>query len=63
MSIARTAVLSILVACWIAGLFNQFHSWNTTAAYLIISMLIVAVVVARRQYALQYAKNRRSHRQ
>ena len=39
MSTARTAVLSILVACWIVGLFNQFHAWNTTAAYLIISML------------------------
>lgn len=63
MSTARTAVLSILVACWIVGLFNQFHAWNTTAAYLIISMLIVAVVVARRQYAPQYAKNRRSQRQ
>jgi len=62
MSIARTAVLSILVACWIVGLFNQFHAWNTTAAYLIISMLIVAVVVARRQYALQYAKSRNSRR-
>jgi hypothetical protein len=62
MSIARTAVLSILVACWIVGLFNQFHAWNTTAAYLIISMLIVAVVVAGRQYAPQYAKNRNSRR-
>jgi hypothetical protein len=62
MSIARTAVLSILVACWIVGLFNQFHAWNTTAAYLVISMLIVAVVAAKRQYTLQYAKNRKSRR-
>ena len=62
MSMSKTALLSILVACWIAGLFNQFHAWETTAAYLVLSMLIVAVVAARRQYQLAYARDRNSRR-
>lgn len=62
MSMSKTALLSILVACWIAGLFNQFHAWETTLAYLVLSMLIVAVVVAGRQYQLAYAKSRNSRR-
>jgi hypothetical protein len=62
MSISKTALLSILVACWIVGLLNQFHSWDTILRYLVLSMLIVAIVAAKRQYALQYAKNRNSRR-
>lgn len=62
MSTSKTALLSILVACWIVGLVNQFHAWDSTLRYLILSLLIVAVVAARRQYQLQYAKNRNSRR-
>lgn len=62
MSMSKTALLSILVACWIVGLFNQFHAWQTTLSYLILSMLITAVVAAKRQYSLRYAKNRISRR-
>jgi hypothetical protein len=62
MSISKTAFLSILVACWIVGLFNQIHAWDTTVLYLVLSMLIVAIVAAKRQYQLAYAKNRTSRR-
>ena len=58
MSVCKTALLSILAACWIVGLLNQFHSWDTVLRYLVLSMLIVAIVAAKRQYSLQYAKNR-----
>jgi hypothetical protein len=62
MSMSKTALLSILVACWIVGLVNQFHSWNATLFYLVLSMLIVAVVAAERHYRMAYAKNRTSRR-
>jgi hypothetical protein len=62
MSNSKTALLSILVACWIVGLVNQFHAWDSTLRYLILSLLIVTVVAAKRQYELQYAKNRSSRR-
>lgn len=62
MSTSKTALLSILVACWIAGLVNQFHAWDSTLRYLILSLLIVLIVAAKRQYELQYAKNRNSRR-
>jgi uncharacterized membrane protein len=58
MSTSKTALLSILIACWIAGLVNQFHAWQSTLIYLILSLLIVMIVAAKRQYELQYAKNR-----
>jgi hypothetical protein len=62
MSTSKSALLSILVACWIVGLINQFHAWDTTLLYLILSLVIVAGAVARRQYQMQYAKNRISRR-
>jgi hypothetical protein len=58
MSTAKTALLSLLLACWLAGLVNQFHSLSSTLLYLVLSLLIVAVVAAKRQYSMQYAKNR-----
>ena len=58
MSTSKTALVSLLAACWIAGLFSQLHAWNTTLMYLVLSSLIVAVVAAKRQYSLQYAKSR-----
>ena len=35
MSMSKTALLSLLIACWIVGLLNQFHGWETTLRYLI----------------------------
>jgi hypothetical protein len=58
MSTSKTALLSLLVACWIAGLLSQFHAWDSTLRYLILSMMIVAIVAAKRQYQMAYAKNR-----
>lgn len=58
MSTAKTAFLSLLIACWIAGLVNQFHSLNSTLLYLVLSLLIVAAVATTRRYSLQYAKKR-----
>ena len=62
MWMSKNALLSILVACWIVGLLNRFHSWDTTLHYLVLSMLIVAIMAAKRQYSLRYAKNRISRR-
>jgi hypothetical protein len=62
MSLPKTALLSILVACWIVGLFNQFHEWGAVARYLVLSLLIVAIVAAKRQYQMAYAKSRTDRR-
>lgn len=62
MSLPKSALLSILVACWIVGLLNQFHDLGMTAGYIVLSLLIVAIVAAKRQYQLAYAKNRKDRR-
>ena len=62
MSLPKTALLSILVACWIVGLLNQFHDLSSTLRYLILSLLIVAAVAAKRQYQMAYAKSRNGRR-
>jgi hypothetical protein len=59
MSTSKTALLSILVACWLAGLLSQLPAWDLTLRYLIISLLIAAVAVARRQYQTAYARARK----
>ena len=59
MSISKTALLSLLVACWIVGLLNQFHDWSTTLSYLVLSLLLVAIVAAKRHYRMAYAKIRK----
>jgi hypothetical protein len=48
MSMSKTALLSLLVACWIVGLVNQFHAWDMTLRYLVLSLLLVAIVAANR---------------
>jgi hypothetical protein len=62
MTMPKTALLSILVACWIVGLLNQFHAWDSTLRYLILSLLLVAIVALKGEYTRQYAKNRISRR-
>jgi cyanate permease len=61
MSLSKTALLSILVACWIVGLVNQLHDWSTTLAYLALSSLLVAIVTIRRRQPA-YARNRTKQR-
>ena len=62
MSLPKTALLSILVACWIVGLLNQFHDLSAAIRYLVLSLLIVALVAAKRQYQMAYAKSRTDRR-
>ncbi|MEX0752717.1 MAG: hypothetical protein WD073_07305 [Xanthobacteraceae bacterium] len=63
MTTLKTALLSILVSCWIVGLLNQFHAWDAALRYLILSLLIVAGTVALKGgYARQVAKSRVSKR-
>ncbi len=58
MTTSKTALLSILIACWIVGLVNQFHAWDATLRYLILSLLLVAVIALRGEYTRQFAKNK-----
>lgn len=62
MSMSKTALLSILIACWIVGLLNQIHGWDTMLRYLILSLLLVAIVAAKRHYQMAYAKSRKPPR-
>jgi membrane protein implicated in regulation of membrane protease activity len=56
MSISKTAFLSILIACWIVGLLNQFQDWDTALKYLLLSGLMVAAAALRWQYSRQVSK-------
>lgn len=58
MTTSKTALLSLLIACWIVGLLNQFHAWDSVVRYLILSLLIVAAVALKDEYSRQFAKNR-----
>jgi VIT1/CCC1 family predicted Fe2+/Mn2+ transporter len=62
MTTTKTALLSILIACWIVGLLNQFHAWDSVLRYLILSLLIAAVVGLKAEYSKQFAKSRISKR-
>lgn len=62
MSLSKTALLSILVACWIFGLITQIPDLTGIVRYLVLSLLIVAIVAAKRQYQLAYAKSRPDRR-
>ncbi len=62
MTTTKTALLSILIACWIVGLLNQFHAWGSALRYLILSLLIVAGVALKGGYSRQVAKSRVSKR-
>lgn len=58
MTTSKTALLAILIACWIVGLLNQFHDWDATLKYLILSLLIVAAVALKGGYTRQVVKSR-----
>ncbi|HZR77014.1 hypothetical protein [Bradyrhizobium sp.] len=58
----KTALLSILVASWIAGLLAQFDAWDATLRYLVLSLLIVAAFVLKNQYTRQPVRSTISKR-
>lgn len=58
MSISKTALLSILIACWIVGLLNQFQAWDSVVRYLILSVLLVTGAVLKWEYSRQFAKSK-----
>ena len=57
MSTFKTALLSLLIACWLAGLLSQFHNLSAALFYLLLSMLIVVGIAAKRRAQMRYAKN------
>ncbi len=58
MSTSKTALLSILIACWIVGLLNQFQAWDSIMRYLILSILLVAGAALKWEYSRQFAKSK-----
>jgi hypothetical protein len=62
MSTSKTALLSILIACWIVGLLNQFEAWDSVLKYLILSVLLVTAAALRWEYSRQFSKNKVSSR-
>jgi hypothetical protein len=41
----KHAMLALGSALWLVGLADQFHSLGTTATYLVLSMMMLAVTV------------------
>jgi hypothetical protein len=58
MSTSKTALLSILIACWIVGLLNQFQAWESVLKYLILSILLVTVAALKWEYSRQLSKSK-----
>jgi hypothetical protein len=58
MSTSKTALLSILIACWIVGLLNQFQAWDSVLKYLILSVLLVTVAALKWEYSRQVSKSK-----
>jgi hypothetical protein len=58
MSTSKTALLSILIACWIVGLINQFQAWDSVLRYLILSALLVAAAALKWEYSRQVSKSK-----
>jgi hypothetical protein len=56
MSTSKTALLSVLIACWVVGLLNQFQAWDSVLRYLILSSLLVVVAALKWQYSRQVSK-------
>jgi hypothetical protein len=62
MTTTKTALLSVLIATWIVGLISQFHAWDATLRYLVLSLLMVVAFALKNQYTRQTAKSRVSNR-
>jgi hypothetical protein len=61
MNLAKEALWAVLAAAWIAGLVHQFGSWSMTAAYVAISLVMVAVTFGG-QLVLKFAPRRNRRR-
>jgi hypothetical protein len=57
----KDAVWAVLAAAWIVGLVHQFGSWSMTAAYVAISLAMVAVMSGG-QIVLRFAPRRNRRR-
>jgi hypothetical protein len=58
MTKTKTALLSILIACWITGLLSQFPEADSILRYLIISVLLVTLAVLKWDYSRETSKNK-----
>ena len=56
MTMAKQALVAVLAATWIVGLFHQ-DSWPMAAAYVAISAAMAALMFGRRR-ALKFAPRR-----
>ena len=60
MDLAKQALWAVLAGAWIAGLVHQFESWSMTAAYVAISVAMVAAMLGSRlAYRFSPRRNRR----
>ena len=57
----KEAIWAVLAAAWIAGLGHQFGSWPMTAAYVAISLAMVAVMFGA-EIVLRFASRRNRRR-
>jgi hypothetical protein len=62
MTASKTALLSILIACWIVGLINQFQAWDSVLRYLILSALLVTGAALKWEYSRQVSKSKVSQK-
>jgi hypothetical protein len=61
MSLGKEALVAVLTAAWIAGLWHQFGSWPATAAYVAVSLLMVGLMFVDRR-VLRFAPRRNRRR-
>ena len=59
MTLAKEGLLALLVALWIAGLWQQIGSWPTTIAYVAISLIMAGLVFGNRLVLRPARRNRR----
>jgi hypothetical protein len=51
MTTTKTALMSILIACWITGLLSQFPATDSILRYLILSVLLVTLAALKWEYS------------
>jgi hypothetical protein len=47
----KTLLIALLAVLWVAGLIDQFHSWETGSRYMVLSGLIAAIAMLRGGYS------------
>jgi len=50
MNTTKQALIAILSALWISGLWNELHSWEAATLYLLLTLLMIAVVAFARRF-------------